>query len=81
MCENNEKENSYSFNSHIAIAMLFHQFWEQLDQNQTVANAFTFASNFIPWRQWAPLIVTQSPLMHDNLGINTTWSFNSDPSL
>ena len=59
----------------------FHQFWEQLDQNQTVANAFTFASNFIPWKQWAPLIVTQSPLMHDNLGINTTWSFNSDPSL
>ena len=59
----------------------FHQFWEQLDQNQTVANAFIFASNFIPWNQWAPLIVTQIPLMHDNLGINTTWSFNSDPSL
>ena len=59
----------------------FHQFWEQLDQNQTVVNAFTFASNFIPWKQWAPLIVTQTPLMHDNLGINTTWSFNSDPSL
>ncbi|MHA1461114.1 MAG: C13 family peptidase [Promethearchaeota archaeon] len=59
----------------------FHQFWEQLDQNQTVANAFNFASNFTPWNQWAPLIVTQTPLMHDNLGINTTWSFNSDPSL
>lgn len=59
----------------------FHQFWEQLDQNQTVANAFFFASNFIPWKQWAPLIVTQTPLMHDNIGINTTWSFNSDPSL
>jgi len=59
----------------------FHQFWEQLDQNQTVANAFIFASNFVPWNQWAPLIATQSPLMHDNLGINTTWSFNSDPSL
>ena len=59
----------------------FHQFWEQLDQNQTVANAFTFASNFIPWKQWVPLIASQSPLMHDNIGINTTWSFNSDPSL
>ena len=59
----------------------FHQFWEQLDQNQTVANAFIFAVNFVPWNQLAPLIVTQSPLMHDNLGINTTWSFNSDPSL
>jgi len=59
----------------------FHQFWEQLDQNQTVANAFTAAINFIPWNQWAPLIATQSPLMQDNLGINTTWSFNSDPSL
>ena len=59
----------------------FHQFWEQLDLNQTVANAFTVAINFIPWRQFAPLIATQTPLMHDNLGISATWSFNSDPSL
>lgn len=59
----------------------FHQFWEQLDQNQTVANAFNFASNFVPWNQLVPLIVTQSPLIHDNLRINTTWSFISDPSL
>jgi hypothetical protein len=59
----------------------FHQFWEQLDQNQTVANAFNFASNFIPWNQLVPLIITQSPLIHDNLRINTTWSFISDPSL
>ncbi|NHJ20461.1 MAG: hypothetical protein EAX91_05945 [Candidatus Lokiarchaeota archaeon] len=59
----------------------FHQFWEQLDQNKSVAIAFNNASNFIPWRQFAPLIATQSPLMHDNLGISATWSFNSDPSL
>jgi len=39
----------------------FHQFWEQLDQNQTINNAFN--------------------LMHDNMGINMTWSFNSFPPL
>jgi len=60
----------------------FHQFWEQLDQNQTIANAFIFASTlYVPWRRVNPLVVIQAPLMHDNLGINTTWSFNSNPSL
>lgn len=59
----------------------FHQFWEQLDQNQTIANAFTFASIFTPSGQVTPLVFSQAPLMHDNLGINTTWSFNSDPPL
>ncbi len=59
----------------------FHQFWEQLDQNQTISNAFIFAINFIPWNQFMPLIATQMPLMYDNMGINTTLSFNSDPPL
>jgi len=59
----------------------FHQFWEQLDKNQTISNAFFFAVNFIPWNQFNPLIVTQMPLMYDNMGINTTLSFNSDPPL
>ena len=59
----------------------FHQFWEQLDQNQTISNAFFFAVNFIPWNQFMPLIATQMPLLYDNMGINTTLSFNSDPPL
>ncbi|MHA1669033.1 MAG: C13 family peptidase [Promethearchaeota archaeon] len=59
----------------------FHQFWEQLDQNQTINNAFNFAINFVPFNRGLPLIVSQKPLMHDNMGINTTWSFISDPPL
>jgi hypothetical protein len=59
----------------------FHQFWEQLDQNQTINNAFFFAINFIPWNQFMPLIATQMPLIYDNMGINITLSFNSDPPL
>ncbi|MHA1193657.1 MAG: C13 family peptidase [Promethearchaeota archaeon] len=59
----------------------FHQFWEQLDQNQTINNAFNFAINFIPFNRGVPLVVSQMPLMNDNMGINMTWSFNSDPPL
>jgi len=59
----------------------FHQFWEALDQGQTINNAFNMAINFIPFNHFMPLLVSQMPLMHDNLGINNTWSFNSDPSL
>jgi len=57
------------------------QFWEQRDQNQTINNAFNFAINFIPFNRGLPLVVSQTPLMHDNMGINMTWSFNSDPPL
>ena len=59
----------------------FHQFWEQLDQNQTVNFAFNFAINFIPFGRGLPLIINQRPLMHDSLGINAIWSFISDPPL
>jgi hypothetical protein len=59
----------------------FHQFWENLDQGQTIINAFNNAVNFIPFNQVIPLIVSQMPLLHDNIGINSTWSFNSTPSL
>jgi hypothetical protein len=59
----------------------FHQFWEQLDQNQTINNTFTFAINFIPFNRGVPLLISQMPLMFDNMGINITWSFNSDPPL
>ncbi|MFO7796805.1 MAG: C13 family peptidase [Promethearchaeati archaeon] len=55
----------------------FHVFWDQLDQNQTIFNAFNSASGFIPAGQAVPLALTQIPLMYDNLGINNTWGFNS----
>ncbi len=59
----------------------FHVFWESLDQGQTIINAFNSANIFIPFNQFQPLAVSQIPLLHDNLGINDTWSFSSDPSL
>jgi hypothetical protein len=59
----------------------FHPFCERLAHNQTINNAFNFAINFIPFNRGLPLMVSQMPLMHDNMEINMTWSFNSDPSL
>ncbi|NVM28046.1 MAG: hypothetical protein HWN65_04305 [Candidatus Helarchaeota archaeon] len=61
----------------------FHQFWEQLDQGQTVANAYNFAVNFWPFGKAQPLAGIQSPLMHDTSSdsLNTWWSFSSSPSL
>ena len=59
----------------------FHVFWDQLDQNQTVINAFNYAMNWVPSGQVRTVDEIQSPLIQDNLGINATWSFNSDPSL
>jgi hypothetical protein len=61
----------------------FHPFWDQLDQNATIVAAYNFAINFIPTINppVPPVQAIQNPLMHDNLGINSTWSFNSDPSL
>jgi hypothetical protein len=59
----------------------FHPFWEQLNLNQTIWNAFNFALNFIPAGRFLPVLVVQMPLMYDNMGVNTTLSFNSDPPL
>lgn len=58
----------------------FHVFWDKLDENETINSAFNTAYNFIPFNQ-APLFNVQNPLMHDNMGINTTLSFNSNPPL
>jgi hypothetical protein len=55
----------------------FHIFWDQLDQGNTVGNAFTFAQLFVPAGKVSNLALIQAPLMQDNLGINTTWSFTS----
>ena len=72
---NNKNGNGF------AGSWFFHHFWEQLDQNQTVNFAFNFAINFIPFGRGMPLVISQMPLIHDNLGINMTWSFTSDPPL
>ena len=60
----------------------FHPFWEQLDLNQTIMSAYNFALGFIPSINFPkPVAIIQNPLMKDNLGINDTWSFDSDPQL
>jgi hypothetical protein len=59
----------------------FHPFWEQLNQNQTIANAFNFALGFIPAGRFQPVAIIQMPLLYDNIGINATLSFSSDPPL
>jgi hypothetical protein len=62
-------------------SFFFHHFWDQLDQNQTVIDAFNFAKNRVPLGKIRTVEEIQSPLIQDNLGISATWSFNSDPSL
>jgi hypothetical protein len=59
----------------------FHHFWDQLNQNMTIANAFNFAKDWIPSGQVLTVNDIQSPLIYDNLGISATWSFNNTPQL
>jgi len=63
--------------NNFAGSWFFHIFWDQLDQNQTIYNAFNFAIQFIPAAQVQPLLITQIPLLYDNMGINNSWGFNS----
>jgi len=59
----------------------FHQFWEQLNQSQTIGDAFNSAKNYIPTGQVKTINDIQSPLIQDNLGIQDLWSFNGNPQL
>jgi hypothetical protein len=62
-------------------SLFFHHFWEGLNQNRTIENAFDFAINSIPSGQLQSINTTQSPLIHDNLGIIDVLSFNNTPRL
>jgi hypothetical protein len=59
----------------------FHEFWVLLDQNRTIAYSFNTALLFKPAGRVQLLLNIQMPLMYDNMGINTTLSFTSDPPL
>jgi len=59
----------------------FHQFWKQLNQSQTIGEAFNLTSNFIPAGQVKSIFEIQSPLIQDNLGTKDVWSFTSNPPL
>ena len=57
----------------------FHQFWEQINQSQTVGDAFNYAKNFVPSGQLMTIDEIQSPLIQDNLGIKDTWHLIPSP--
>ncbi|MFX0006606.1 MAG: C13 family peptidase [Promethearchaeota archaeon] len=62
-------------------SIFFHHFWNQLNQNQTIGDAFNYSINIIPSGQIQSINSIQSPLIQDNLGIKGTWSFNNTPQL
>ncbi|MHA2283003.1 MAG: C13 family peptidase [Promethearchaeota archaeon] len=51
----------------------FHQFWEQINQSQTVGDAFNYAKNYVPTGQLKSINDIQTPLIQDNLGIKDSW--------
>ena len=55
----------------------FHQFWNQLNENKTIGQAFNFSEDFIPSGQGRSVFEIQAPLIYDLLGIKDIWSFNS----
>ena len=57
----------------------FHQFWEQINQSQTVGDAFNNAQNFVPLGQVKSINDIQFPLIQDNLGIKDTWYLFNSP--
>ncbi|MGQ4873872.1 MAG: C13 family peptidase [Promethearchaeia archaeon] len=59
----------------------FHAFWDALDKNMTISQAFSNAINFIPAKQQSPVQVIQSPLIQDNLGIINIWGFGKSINL
>ena len=57
----------------------FHQFWEQINQSQTVGDAFNYAKNFVPSGQVKSINDIQSPLIQDNLAIKDIWYLTNSP--
>jgi len=57
----------------------FHQFWEQINQSQTIGDAFNYSKNFVPSGQVMSIDEIQSPLIQDNLGIKDTWYLIPSP--
>ncbi|MFX1417980.1 MAG: C13 family peptidase [Promethearchaeota archaeon] len=62
-------------------SFFFHHFWDRLNQNHSIGDAFNYAINIIPSGQSQTINSIQSPLIQDNLGIKDMWSFNNTPQL
>jgi len=72
---NNQNGNGW------AGSWFFNQFWEHLDTNANIMNAFILAANFIPFGRVLPLGISQMPLINDPKNWANTWSFASNPKL
>ncbi|MFX0033182.1 MAG: C13 family peptidase [Candidatus Hodarchaeota archaeon] len=59
----------------------FHWFWDVLDHDGSILDAFNFASTWPPAVRPMPLFAIQNPMWHDNMGINSTLRFGGDPPL
>ncbi len=59
----------------------FHMFWDALNQSATIYDAFNHANIWPPAARGMPLFLIQNPMWDDNMGINKTLSFDSDPPL
>ena len=57
----------------------FHIFWDQLNESQTIEEAFEYAESYIPAGQALSITQIQNPLLQDNLGIKDTWRVVSIP--
>jgi len=57
----------------------FHQFWEQINQSQTVGDAFNYAKDHVPTGYVNSINIIQSPLLQDNLGIKDSWYLVNPP--
>jgi len=59
----------------------FHMFWDALNDSATIEAAFNHAFHWPPAARGMPLFLIQNPMWDDNMGINKTLSFDSDPPL
>jgi len=59
----------------------FHMFWDALNRTDNIDGAFNHAFYWPPAARGMPLFMIQKPMMYDNMGINTTLSFISNPPL
>ncbi|NVM02163.1 MAG: hypothetical protein HWN67_07495 [Candidatus Helarchaeota archaeon] len=52
----------------------FHPFWEDLNNGLTIQQAFTNASNYVPWGQANPVAIIQIPMVIDASGLLSSWN-------
>ncbi|NHJ31469.1 MAG: hypothetical protein FK732_01275 [Asgard group archaeon] len=59
----------------------FNKFWEELELDAYINDAYFVALNFIPFGKGLPLLISQMPLIYDPNNWAGSWSFSSIPRL